>query len=79
MYKRQVNALYKYYYESGKWDISEAAKKENAGEAGYDTKTAAPNVTEKSFTLPFPSEDVVYNPNLLKDPVSCDVRQEYAY
>ena len=74
-----VNALYKYYYESGKWDISEAAKKENAGEAGYDTKTAAPNVTEKSFTLPFPSEDVVYNPNLLKDPVSCDVRQEYAY
>ncbi len=74
-----VNSLYKYYYESGKWDIAEAAKKDNAGEAGYDTKTAAPNVTKDSFTLPFPSEDVVYNPNLLKDPISCDVRTEYSY
>lgn len=74
-----VNSLYKYYYESGKWDPAEAAKKDATGEADYDTTTAAPNVTKESFTLPFPSEDVVYNPNLLKDPVSCDVRAEYSY
>lgn len=74
-----INALYKYYYESGKWDPSEAAKKEDSGEAGYDETTAAPNVTKESFTLPFPSEDTVYNPNLLEDPVDCDVRKEYAY
>ena len=74
-----INALYKYYYESGKWDPSEAAKKEDSGEAGYDDTTAAPNVTKESFTLPFPSEDTVYNPNLLEDPVDCDVRKEYAY
>lgn len=74
-----VNGLYKYYYESGKWDIAEAAKKNDSGEAGYDSKTAAPNVTAKSFTLPFPSEDVVYNPNLLKDPIPCNVREEYSY
>ncbi len=73
-----INALYKYYYESGKWDPSEAAKKEDSGEAGYDETTAAPNVTKESFTLPFPSEDTVYNPNLLEDPVDCDVRKEYA-
>lgn len=74
-----VNSLYKYYYESGKWDIAEAAKKDDTGEAGYDTQTAAPNVNKDSFTLPFPTEDVVFNPNLLKDPVACDVRAEYSY
>lgn len=74
-----VNALYKYYYESGKWDPSEAAKAEDSDEVGYDETTAAPNVTKESFTLPFPSEDTVYNPNLLEDPVDCDVRKEYAY
>ena len=38
-----------------------------------------PNVTKESFTLPFPSEDVVFNPNLMEDPVHVDVRTEYSY
>lgn len=65
-----LNDIYKAYKENGVWDASAAE---------YDEETPAPNVTEKSFTLPFPSEDVVFNPNLLKDPVSVDVRNEYSY
>lgn len=74
-----LNSLYKYYYENGVWDISKAAESGNEGEAGYNSGTAAPNVTASSFTLPFPSEDVVLNPNLLKDPIHEDVRELYAY
>lgn len=65
-----LDGIYKTYYETGKW---------NASAAEYDAATPVPNVTESSFTLPFPSEDVVFNPNLLKDPVSVDVRSEYSY
>lgn len=71
-----INNLYKAWHKSGRksWSVE-------AGEEApkYDTDTPAPNVTASSFTLPFPSADVVYNPNLLKDPVACDVRTEYAY
>lgn len=74
-----LNALFKYYYETGNWNVSQAAAAEDSGEAGYDTITNAPNVTADSFTLPFPSEDVVYNPNLLADPVHEDVRSVYSY
>ncbi len=73
-----LNGLFKYYYENGVWDVSKAGEAAN-GEAGYDETTPAPNVTASSFTLPFPSEDVVYNPNLLKDPIHEDVRELYAY
>lgn len=65
-----LDDIYKTYYETGKW---------NSSAAEYDAKTPAPNVTESSFTLPFPSEDVVFNPNLLKDPIAVDVRSEYSY
>lgn len=65
-----MDGIYKTYYESGKWDASEAQ---------YDTDTPAPNVTSSSFTLPFPTEDVVFNPNLMKDPIHVDVRAEFAY
>lgn len=74
-----MNGLFKYHYENGVWDISKAAESGDEGEAGYNTGTPAPNVTASSFTLPFPSEDVVLNPNLLKDPVHEDVRELYAY
>jgi len=29
--------------------------------------------------LPFPTEDVVFNPHLMEDPIEVDVRTEYAY
>lgn len=64
---------YKAYYESGRatWDVK----------SQYDTTTAAPNVTENSFTLPYPTEDVTQNPNLGSnvDPVHVDVRSTYSY
>lgn len=71
-----LNNLYKAWYNSDRksWQVEagdEAPK--------YDTDTPAPNVTASSFTLPFPTADVVFNPNLLKDPVECDVRSEYSY
>ncbi len=73
-----LDALYKYYYENGVWDPSKAGS-DNGVEFGYDDQTEAPNVTASSFTLPFPTQDAVMNPNLLKDPIDCDVRTEYAY
>lgn len=60
------------YYETKKWNL-------NADDTYYDTDTQAPNVTVNSFTLPFPTEDVVYNPHLLEDPIRVDVRAEYSY
>lgn len=69
-----LDACYKAYYESGyaTWDTSDAQ---------YDTETTAPNVTESSFELPYPTEDVALNPNLGSnvDPIHVDVRTEYSY
>lgn len=74
-----LSALFKYYYENGVWDISKAAAAGDTGEAGYDTSTAAPNVTANSFVLPFPTEDVVFNPHLSEPAISVNVREEYKY
>lgn len=72
-----INNLYKYYYENGVWDVSKAS--EGSGNIGYDDQTPAPNVTEKSFTIPFTTSDIVFNPHLLEDPVHVDVREVYSY
>lgn len=34
---------------------------------------AAPNVTDRSFTLPLPSSDVIYNPLLMEAPEEYDL------
>ncbi len=44
-----------------------------------DDPARATFVNENIFTLPFPSEDVVFNPHLLEDAQSVDVRTEYVY
>lgn len=85
---QQRNALwnlddcYKNYYKTGKWDNTNVT---------YDTKTAVPNPValmkkdkvsgKQYFCLPFPSEDVVFNPNLGSnvDGIHVDVRQTYSY
>ena len=67
-----INDVFKNYYTNGQWSY-------NPDETRYDTDTQAPNVTEKSFTLPFPTEDVVFNPHLLEAPIHVDVRSEYSY
>lgn len=60
----------KAYYNGGEWDNSNVA---------YDTNTPIPNVTESVFKLPFPTEDVTFNPLLLEDAIEIDVRAEYSY
>lgn len=62
----------KHYFESGQWVVDPEVTK-------YDESQPVPNVTPASFTLPFPTEDVVFNPNLLADPIHEDVRELYAY
>lgn len=63
-YGSGLNDLYKAYYESGVWN-SDAA---NA--IVYNSDEFVPTadaIKAKLNALPFPSEDVVYNPNLEKD------------
>ena len=68
------NSAYKTWYESGyvTW---------NTADIQYDENTPVPNVTAKSFTLPYPTEDVALNPNLGSDvePDHVDVRATYSY
>ena len=62
-----LDAVYKAYYEGGVWDASGIT---------YDTTDAsASNVTEATFSVPYPSEDVVYNPLLLEEAIHVDVRE----
>ncbi len=67
-----LDALYKTYYETGTWSVDTSTQM-------YDSDTSAPNVTEDSFTLPFPTEDIVFNSHLSEDPIHVDVREEYSY
>jgi hypothetical protein len=66
--------LYKSYYDSNRttWVV-------NTANMYYETNTPVPNVNASVFTLPYPDEDVVYNPHLLEEAQSVDVRSEYAY
>lgn len=67
-----LNGLYKKYFEDGSFEV-------NPSEHRYNDSPFIPNVVLSSFTLPFPTEDVVFNPNLMKDPIHVDVRSEYSY
>ena len=67
-----VDTPTKNYYESGTWSIDPTSTR-------YDDGTPAPNISASSFTLPFPTTDVVFNPHLLEEPVHVDVRSEYSY
>lgn len=69
-----LDAVYKTWYESDKktWVV-------DPSDCMYDSATPAPNVTESSFTLPFPQEDVVNNPHLLEPAQEIDVRATYSY
>ena len=67
-----LNTLYENYYKSGTWNV-------NPVDMRYNPNAQAPNVTEQIFTLPFPSQDVVFNGNLQKAAVHVDVRSTYSY
>ena len=66
-----LGTVYKTYYETNTWVVG--------SDTQYDTDTPAPNVTKNSFTLPFPTEDVVFNGHLMEDAIHVDVRNEYSY
>lgn len=68
-----LNDLYKKYYEDHSYIVNPEDQKYN------DDASKIPNVTSSSFTLPFPTEDVVFNPNLMKEPIHVDVRSEFSY
>ena len=84
------NEIYSYgepcknYFETGfdkstgRWDLS-AAEWTVPAKTFYNTDTPIPNITPSIFTLPFPSEDVVFNPNLLAPAVEVNVRESYTY
>ncbi len=73
-----MDPLYKAYYESGRtvWNLVTTS-----GNVEYNYETTVPNVTESSFTLPFPTEDVALNPNVASSaaPIHVDVRETYSY
>ena len=56
-------------------------KTDFSDEVKYNTDDPARStyVNETIFTLPLPSEDVVFNPHLLEPAKSIDVRTEYVY
>lgn len=73
-----LNVLYKEYYLSGYTTWNVVTEGSDVLQI-YDDSTPVPNVTASSFTLPFPQEDVVFNPNLLEPAQNVDVRATYSY
>ncbi len=71
-YYNGLDELYKTYWETGKWTVKPESMQ-------YDTNPPVLGVTEGVFRFPMPEGDVVFNPNLLKDPIHVDVRAEYTY
>jgi hypothetical protein len=61
-----LDDLYKTYYKSGAFTVDPSKHL-------YNNTTPAPNVTDRSFTIPLPSADISYNPLLMEAPVDFDV------
>ena len=75
-----------YYEKKGEWTLEGLTDSEgNDVSVGYsdpatdENAPQAPNVTASSFTLPLPSEDVVFNKNLMEEAQAVDVRATYVY
>ena len=61
-----LNDLYKTYYESGAFNV-------DPSKHNYDTTKEAPNVTDRSFTIPLPSADITFNPLMMEAPEDYDL------
>ena len=61
-----LNDLYKNYYESGSFNVDPSKHL-------YNSTIAAPNVTDRSFTIPLPSADISYNKLLMEAPEDYDL------
>ena len=74
-----LDLMFKEYYKTGQWQV---VNKDDDGKdqyTTYDDQTPAPNVTVNSFTVPFPMEDLTFNPHLKEDAIHVDVREKYHY
>ena len=74
-----LDRTFKHYYETGQWLLENKDDEGKDYTTEYDTSTPAPNVTISSFTVPFPMEDLTFNPLLKEDAIHVDVREEYHY
>lgn len=81
-----LNDLYEKYYDGGKyteanWVVVTESSDSDAVLHIYDEDTVVPPPSAKSFTLPFPQEDVVFNPNLAETVPAeeVNIRETYAY
>ena len=74
-----LNLMFKEYFKTGQWQLTNKDDKGNDQTTTYDDQTPAPNVTENSFVIPFPMEDLTFNPHLKEDPIHVDVRSTYQY
>ena len=74
-----LDRTFKHYYETGQWLLENKDDEGKDYTTEYDTNTPAPNVTISSFTVPFPMEDLTFNPLLKEDAIHVDVREEYHY
>lgn len=66
-----LDAVYKEYYTNGTYTVTSSQL--------YNTQDPIPNVTKSSFTLPLPTEDLVFNPTLMDEPIHVDIRNTYSY
>ena len=70
----------KNYFLTGTWTLDGLTDSEGKPiSVAYDEGPAAPNVTASVFTLPLPTEDVVFNKLLLEAAQEVDVRETYKY
>ena len=74
-----LNLTFKNYYTTGQWLLVNKDDDGNDQSTVYDDQTPAPNVTVNSFTIPFPMEDLTFNPHLKDEAVHVDVRETYSY
>ena len=75
--------MFKEYFKTGQWQLvnkDDDGKDQTAMYASpQDGGDPIPNVTENSFTIPFPMEDLTFNPRLKDEPIHVDVRATYQY
>lgn len=63
-----LDDVYKAYYESKYQSWSADPEK-----CHYDANTPAPNVTDRSFTIPMSTVDILYNSHMMEAPVDTDI------
>ena len=74
-----LDPMFKNYYKTGQWQLVNKDDDGNDQTAMYDDQTPAPNVNISSFTIPFPMEDLTFNPHLKEDAIHVNVRETYKY